>query len=116
MDLPPVYMSAFVALNSNLKCALDEISSLNLIIQFLLNERKPDCASTSSYIDLSTLCVNAKKTEDHDVSICKDWIEVKSKHRSNSSNFWTSDSLLNYQPIPTSSRYAHLTYKIHRIA
>jgi hypothetical protein len=29
-----------IELNSKLKCALDEISSLNLIIKFLLNELK----------------------------------------------------------------------------
>jgi len=81
---------------------------LNLFIQFLLNERKPDCAPTSSDIDLSTLCENANKKEDHNVSISKGWIEVKSKHRSNSNNLRTSASLLAYQPIPTSSRYAHL--------
>jgi len=97
-----------IELNSKLKCALDEISSLNLIIQFLLNERKPDCASTSSDIDLSTLCENANKKGDHNVSVCKNWIEVNSKHRTNSNNFRNSDSLLACQPIPTSSRYAHL--------
>jgi len=97
-----------IELNSKLKCALDEISSLNLIIEFLLNERKPDCASTSSDIDLSTMCENANKKEDHNVSICKDWIDVNSKHRSNSNNFRNSVSLLAYQPILTSSRYAHL--------
>ena len=97
-----------IELNSKLKCALDEISSLNLIIQFLLNERKPVCASTSLDIDLSTLCENANKTEDHNVSICKDWIEVNSKHRGNSNNFRNLDSLLAYQPISTPSCYAHL--------
>jgi len=65
-------------------------------------------ASTSSDIDLSTLCENANKTEDHNVSICKDWIEVNSKHCSNSNNLRNSDSSLPYQPIPTPSCYAHL--------
>jgi len=46
-----------------------EISSLNLIIQFLLNELKPDFVPTSSDIDLSTLCVQSNKKGDHDV----DW-------------------------------------------
>ena len=96
----------YIDLNSKLKCALDEISSLNLLIQFLLNERKPDCASTSSDIDLSTMCENANKKEDHNVSICEKWIEVTSKHRSNSNNFRNPDTLISlFQPL---NRYAHL--------
>jgi len=67
-------------------------------------------------IDLPTLCETANKKGDHNVSICKEWIEVNSKHRSNSKNFMNSDSLLAYHPIPTSSRYAHLTYKFQRKA
>ena len=59
-------------------------------------------------IDLSTLCENANKTEDHNVSICKNWIEVTSKRRSNASNCRNPDSLLANQPIPTSNHYAHL--------
>jgi hypothetical protein len=54
-----------IDLKSKLNTALDEISSLNLIIKFLLNELKPDCASASSDIDLSTLCKNSDKQEDH---------------------------------------------------
>jgi hypothetical protein len=53
-----------IDLNSRLECALDEISSLNLIIQSLLNELKPDCASTSSDIDQPTSCKNVDKKED----------------------------------------------------
>jgi hypothetical protein len=80
---------------------------LNIIIEFL-NDQKPDCALTSSDIDLSTLCENANKKEDHNVSICKNWSEVTTKHCSNSNNFWNPESLLANQPIPTSNRYAHL--------
>jgi hypothetical protein len=71
-----------IDLNSKLRCALDEISSLSLIIQFILIERKPDCARSSD-TDLSTFCENANK-KDHNASVCKNWIEVNSKHRSSS--------------------------------
>ena len=102
--------------NSKLKCALDEISSLNLITQFLLNELKPDCASPSLDMDLSTLCENGNRKEDHDISTCKNRIEVTSKHFSNSNNFRNPESLLTNHPILTSNHYAPLAYKIQRKA
>jgi hypothetical protein len=65
-------------LNSKLKCALDKVSSLNLIIQLLWNELKSDCASVSSVIDPSTMYNNIDKQEDHEMSIHRNWIEVTS--------------------------------------
>jgi hypothetical protein len=97
-----------IDLNSKLKSALDEISSLNLIIKFLLNELMSDCALASSDIVLSTLCKNSDKKEEHEVSIHKNWIEVTSKHRCNPNNFRNPVSVLANQPILTSNRYAQL--------
>jgi hypothetical protein len=97
-----------VDLKRKLNSALDKISSLNLIIKFLLNELKSDCASASSDIDPSTLCKNSDKLEDHEVSIHKNLIEVTSNHRGNLNNFRNPDSLLANQPIPTSNCYAQL--------
>jgi hypothetical protein len=37
-----------IDLNNKLKCALDEVSSLNLIMQLLWNELTSDCARVSS--------------------------------------------------------------------
>jgi hypothetical protein len=53
-----------IDLSRKLKCALDEVGFLNLIVQLLWNELKSGCALVSSVIDLS-----ADKQEDHEVSI-----------------------------------------------
>jgi hypothetical protein len=54
------------------------------------------------------LCENVDKKEDQDVSICKNWIEVTSKHCSNSNNLRKPDSLPANQTITTSNHYAPL--------
>jgi len=95
-------------LNKKLKCALNKINSLNLIIKFLVNELKTDCASTSSKIVPSTLCENTDNQVEHTVPIHKRWIKVTSKHSSNSSDFRNSSSLLAHRPIPTFNHYAQL--------
>ena len=97
-----------IDVNSKLKCALDEISSLNQIIQLLLNDLNSDCAPASSDIDLSTLREIASMEKGHNVSTCDDWIEVTSKFSSNTNTVRNPDSLLAYQPIPTYNKYAHL--------
>jgi hypothetical protein len=97
-----------IDLKRKLNSALGEISSLNLIIKFLLNELKSDCASASSDIDLSTLCKNSDKQDDHEVSIHKNLIEVTSNNYGYPNNFRNPDSLLANQPIPTSNCYTQL--------
>jgi len=95
-------------MNNKLKCTLDEISSLNLIIKFLVNELKTDCASTSLNIVPSTLRENTDNQDEHTVPIHENWIKVASKHSINSSDFSSSSSLVDHQPIPTFSHYAQL--------
>ena len=97
-----------IDLNSKLKCASDEISSLNQIIQLLLNDLNSDCVPVSSDIDLSTLREIASMEKEHNMSTCDDWIEVTSKFSRNTNTVRNPDSLLAYQPIPTYNKYAHL--------
>jgi hypothetical protein len=86
-----------IDLNRKLKCALDEVSSLHLIIQLLWNELKPDCALASLVIDPCT------DKQDHEVSINGNWMEVNSKHCNNQYSFKEPDSLPVNQPILTSN-------------
>ena len=97
-----------IDLNRKLKCASDEISSLNQIIQLLLNDLNSDCAPAISDIDLSTLREIASMEKGHNVSTCDDWIEVNSKFSSNTNTVRNPDRLLAHQPIPNYSKYAHV--------
>jgi hypothetical protein len=92
-----------IDLNRKLKCALDEISSLHLIIQLLRNELKSDCALASSVLDPST-----DKQEDHEMFIYGNLMEVNSKHRNNQYSFEEQDSLPVNEPLLTSNCYAQL--------
>jgi hypothetical protein len=71
-----------IDLNNKLKCALDEVSSLNLIIQLIRNGLMYDCVRASSDTNPSI-----DKQEDHEESTHKNWIEVNPKLRSNLYNF-----------------------------
>ena len=97
-----------IDLNSKLKCASDEISSLNQIIQLLLNDLNSDSGPANSDIGLSTLREIVSMEKDQNVSTCDDWIEVTSKFSSKTNTVRYPDSLLAYQPIPTYNKYAHL--------
>jgi len=101
-------------LNSKLKCVTEEISSLNLIKQFLINDRYSDCEPAVSDIELPTLHNTASDKSEHNVSTCDGWIEVISNLCSKSVNVRNpngriQDSALAYQPTPTSNKYAPLT-------
>jgi hypothetical protein len=92
-----------IDLNNRLKCTLDEVSSLNLIIQLLWNELMSDCVLASSVTNPST-----DKQEDLEVSIHRNCIEVNSKHCSNSYSFKKQNSSPVNQPILTLNCYAQL--------
>jgi hypothetical protein len=92
-----------IDLNNKLKCALDEVSSLNLIIQLLWNELTSDCVLASSVTNPST-----DKQEDHEVSIHTNCIEVNSKHCSDLYSFKKRNSPPVNQPILISNCYAQL--------
>jgi hypothetical protein len=92
-----------IGLNNKLKCALDEVSSLNLIIQLLWNELTSDCVLASSVTNPSS-----DKREDHEVFIHRNWIEVDSKHCCNLHSFKKQNSASVNQPILTSNHYAPL--------
>jgi hypothetical protein len=81
-----------IDLNNKLKCALDKVSSLNLIIQLLWNELTSNCACASSDTNSSV-----DKQEDHEETTHRNWIKVNSKLRSNLYSFkkqqFTSESI-----------------------
>jgi hypothetical protein len=68
-------------LNYKLKCALNEASSLNLIIRLLCNEL------TSDRVQGSSATNSSMHKQDHEVSSHRNWIEVNSKLRSNLYSF-----------------------------
>jgi hypothetical protein len=67
-----------IGFNNKLKCALDEVSSLNLIIQLLWNKPTSDCSCVS--LDTNP---SIEKQDDHEGSTHRNWIEVNSKLHSN---------------------------------
>jgi hypothetical protein len=91
-----------IDLNNKLKCALDEISSLNLILQLSQNEL------TSDHVLVSSINPSSSEQENHEVSNHKNWIEVNSKHCSNLYSCRKQNSTPVNQSILTSNNYAHL--------
>jgi hypothetical protein len=71
-----------IDLNNKPKCGLDEVSSLNLIIQLLWNELTSHCACGSSDTNPSI-----EKQEDHEESTPRNCIEVNPKLHSKLYNF-----------------------------
>jgi hypothetical protein len=59
-----------IHLSNELKCALDEVSSMNLIMQLLWNDLTSHCARVSSVADASI------DNQDHEESTHRNWIEV----------------------------------------
>jgi hypothetical protein len=95
-----------IDLNNKLKYALNEVSSLNLIIQLLWNKLACDCGRVS--LDTNS---SIDKQEDHEVSVHRNWIEVESKRCSNLYSFKKRNSFPVNQPILPSNHYTQLTYK-----
>jgi hypothetical protein len=89
-------------LDNKLKCARDEVSSLNLIVQLLWNELMSDCVLASSVTNPYTY------KQGHEVSIHRNWVEVNSKLRGNLYSFKKRNSLPANQPILTSNCYVQL--------
>jgi hypothetical protein len=70
-----------IDLNNKLKCALDEESSLNFIINLLWNELTSSCARARSDSNPSF------DKQGNEESTHRNWIEVNGKLRSNLYNF-----------------------------
>jgi hypothetical protein len=90
--------SCCIDLNNKLKCALDEVSSLNLIIQLLQNKVTLNCALASSVTNSSM-----DKQEDHEVNTHRNWIVINSKVHSNLYRFKKWNNLPVNQHILTSN-------------
>lgn len=67
-------MPSCIGLNNKLKCALDEVNFLNLIIQLMWNKVTSECVIVSLVTNLPS-----DKQEDHEVFIHRTWIEVDLK-------------------------------------